>query len=79
MKKYISIFKKNLFGSVFIGHMRDPEFIIPHKGDVINITDDQICVWGSEFTGKNLKIHHVCYLYEKCNDETVCEILIYVK
>lgn len=80
MTSYIKLYKKLLFGNIFIGYMRDPEFIIPNKGDIINITDEQIGVWNSEFSGKNLKVHHIHYMYDKPNGgDSFCEISIFVK
>ena len=51
MKKCIKIIYKSFFlGEDYIGHIDDPNFIIPLKGDIININEEQIRIWNSGYT-----------------------------
>ena len=55
-KLYFKLCKKTFLSEEQIGWINDPDFIIPSKGDIININEEQIRIWNGEYTNKDLEV-----------------------
>ena len=79
-KFYFKLCKKTFNGEELIGWINDSDFIIPSKGDIININEEQIRVWNGEYTYKDLEVIRIKYEYNTNIDGIkFCTITIYVK
>ena len=85
MVRQIRIIQKGLFtGEHCLAWIRNTnDFIIPTKGDVINLNEEQIGEWNGEASCKDWEVRYVKYeylhkpIFDGEND--VCVITIYVK
>ena len=79
-KLYFKLCKKTFLSEEQIGWINDPDFIIPSKGDIININEEQIRIWNGEYTNKDLEVINIKYVYDTDFDGVkFCTITIYVK
>ena len=84
MVKHIKIVEKPKFGSEqYVADIRTcyaNEFIIPSKGDIIKLNDEQTGKWGGSETETEWKVLFIKYKYLKPIDgENVVLITIYVR
>ena len=84
MVKYIRIVVKPKIGSEqYVADIRTGyanEFIIPSKGDIIKLNDEQIGKWGGSETETEWEVLFIKYEYLKPIDgENVVVITIYVR